>query len=309
MSTFSPGLIFCDALTVTIPQDCYAGLLPNLESVLDRVLCASPQVGVYICPSGGWVKIGVRSGVSWVQASGGILGALRDVGAYADYLSLFAAYPHRVTRLDVALDVDVSPSPVLLGLYAKGREGVLSLTRKAIKPSAIEGRFSPAFYDLAADTGTVYVGRRSAEVRLTVYDKRQEVYARTKEDIGHMLLRYELRVTDKMGATLGDAYKPAPIFWHFLAPGFLSAPSEVGQWEPFHDGGFAVNRRTVPAYERMKRRVEASTEMPRLFALADECGPQGRRLLYGLIRRYYDRSTTWADVEAALLEEAGETAF
>lgn len=295
------GAVFCDALTVTVPQGCYAELLPELEAVLDRILCESPDVGVYLCPSGGWVKTGTRSGVSWIQASGGVLGALRDVSAYSDYLWLFAPFPHRVSRLDATLNVSTPSSPVLLDLYTKGRAGGLSLSRKAIKPGSVEGRFSPAFYDLAADTGTVYLGKRSAEVRLTVYDKRQEVYANTRVDIGQMLLRYELRVTDKMGASLKDADNPTSMFWHFVAPDILAAPPGVAPWEPFHDGGFAVDRRIIPPYDRLKRRVEASLELPRLLALADQCGPQGRKLFYGLVRRYHDQGATWADIEGALL--------
>lgn len=305
---FNPGVVFCDALTVTVPQDHYAELLPGLEAVLDRVLCESPEPGVYLCSSGGWVKTGSRSGVSWVQASGGVLGALRDVGAFSDYLWLFPSFPYRVTRLDATLDVVTTPSPVLVDLYNKGFAGELSLTRKRIKPRSVECRFSPAFYDESAHTGTVYLGKRSAEVRLTVYDKRQEVYAKTRKDIGQMLLRYELRVTDKMGASLKDAQEPASMFWHFVSPDILAAPAGVDVWQPYQDGGFDIERRTVLPYERLKRRVEGSAEFPRLFALADQCGPQGRKLLYGLIRRYHDQAATWADIEGALLGVAFDQA-
>jgi hypothetical protein len=296
-----PGVVFCDHLTVTVPKSCFGEVLPLLESVLDRVLCESPQPGVYLCPAGGWVKTGERSGRVWFQATGGVLAALRHVDAYLAYLSVFSPFPHNVSRLDATLDVEIDPAPVLAGLYVRGRSGELSLTRKRIKPRSVGCRFSPAFYDLSIDTGSVYLGSRTAEVRLVAYDKRQEVHARTREDLGINLLRYELRVTDKMGISLKDAHSPSPVFWHFVSPDILPVPAGVAVWVPFEDGGFDVDRGVVLPYQRLKNRVSSSQELARLFSLADQCGPEGRRLFYGLVRKYHDQAATWADVQGAVL--------
>ena len=51
-----------------------------------------------------------HSPVSVISASGIAVSALRDAGLWSEYLRVFASDSHRVTRLDVALDVLV-PAP------------------------------------------------------------------------------------------------------------------------------------------------------------------------------------------------------
>lgn len=299
----SVGVVFCDFLTATVPPDEWLSLRGELMPVLDEVYCESPQDGVYLCPLGGWLKVGKRAGIVWVQASGGLLAALRHKGCYVDYLRAFASRPHRVTRLDAALDV-VKDGPDEIGrVYALACSGGIALSQKTIRPKSVSASINPCHFD-GRQTGTVYVGSRTAEVRLAVYDKREEYYRDAKLDVGQ-LVRYELRVTGKMGATLRDAHEPAAMFWHFVSPDVLQAPPEALPWIPFTEGGFTLGRAVSSPYERLRRRVERSAELARLFALADECGPQGRKLLYGLLRRFHDPAATWADVERALLAAAG----
>lgn len=287
-----PGEVFCDHLTCTVPPDEWHSLRPELESVLDGVYCESPQSGVYLCPLGGWVKVGKRSGVVWVQASGGLLLALRKLGLYNAYLSLFAARPHRVTRLDASLDLAVDAQPEIIRLYmlARGEEGEIQdggikLSQKTVKRSNVSVILNPSRLD-GRNTGTLYIGGKKAEVKLVVYDKREEFYASRQLDLGHRI-RYELRVTGKMGVTLRDAGSPAGVFWHFLSPGILTAPSDAPPWEPFTDGGFEVQRPEILPYVRLKNRVENSTELPRLLALADALGPEGRKIFFSMIDKYH----------------------
>lgn len=280
-----PGVVFCDFLTVTCPADEWAELRPALEAVLDEVSCESPREGVYICPSGGWVKVGRRSGVVWIQATGGVLQALREAGAYMAYLKAIAGHSHRVTRLDASINLAVEGQKEIPRLYLVGIEGKAKLSRKAVRPSSVSAIITPSLFD-GQNTGTVYFGRCTAEVRLTAYDKREHVRQKTGEDIGP-LMRYEVKVSDKMGASLRDASEPTAMFWHFASPSVLEAPAGVPEWEPFRDGGFELNRPPMLPYARLKRRVESSRELARLVELADECGPKGRDLLCNLLGRYH----------------------
>ena len=66
-----------------------------------------------------------------ISASGAALAALRSVGAYAGYLRVLSSDVHRLTRLDVALDVLVDAPSVLDALYSRAKSGGVSLTRKA----------------------------------------------------------------------------------------------------------------------------------------------------------------------------------
>lgn len=302
------GSVFCDFLTVTVPEDEWESLRPSLEVVLEGVYCEAPDKGVYICPLGGWVKSGKRSGVVWVQASGALLAALRKMNLYAAYLQLFAGLPHRVTRLDASLDVRTDAPSEIVRVYqlATGKGGV-SLTQKAVKPTAVSFYLSPSAFD-GRETGTLYIGGKTAEVRLVLYDKREEFYKSSRLDLDP-LLRYEFRVTGKMGASLKDAYDPTAMFWHFMPHDVLPTPAGVAAWVPFLDGGFDVDRRFPSPYERLKKRVELSRELSSLFELADDCGPQGRKLFYGLVRRFHDPGATWADVQRAVLAEAGDAVF
>jgi hypothetical protein len=198
---------------------------------------------------------------------------------------LFASRPHNVTRLDAAVDFPEDAPPVVERFYKRAVAGGISLSRKAVKASGVSQFCAPSRFD-GRDTGTLYVGRHTAEVRLVVYDKREEVFKKTGDDVGHRL-RLELRITGKMGATLRDASEPAPMLYHFLVPDVLHPLPGVPAWVPFREGGFSVDRPAVLPYARLKRRVEDSNELARLVALADECGPKGRELLCGLMRRYH----------------------
>ena len=168
-------------------------------------------------PFGGLIQLRSRSlsPVAVISASGAALAALRSVGAYAGYLRVLSSDVHRLTRLDVALDVLVDAPSVLDALYSRAKSGGVSLTRKALDPHRHVSRWqSPDSAGL--DTGTVYLGGKTSEVRARVYDKRLERIARGLPDPGSWL-RAELTVTSAMGISLKDAWEPAPVFWRFMA--------------------------------------------------------------------------------------------
>jgi len=254
-------------------------------------LCLESPAGpeaLYLSPDGGNMKTGFRGGVFWVQVTGGVLASLRGLRLLDSYLMAFGIRPHRVTRLDAALDLPLESPPVLSRLYDQAKAGSVSLSRKRLGLGQLHKILEPALYG-GPDTGTVYLGRSTAEVRLKVYDKRQERLKRTGVDIGSPLTRFEVTVTGKMGASLRDASSPQSLFYHFISPSVLSAPPGVPPWVPYV-GGYEVARADTVPYQALKRRVESSRELGRLVALANDCGPHGLDLLVSLLRRYHAAS-------------------
>jgi hypothetical protein len=139
----------------------------------------------------------------------------------------------------------------------------------------------PTLYDdTGKDTGTVYLGLRSAEVRGRVYDKTQE-RANEGECIG-LTVRHEMTVTGKMGITLRDVAEPESCFYHFWPEVLLSRPSGVPDWSPT-EGGYSVERTERLPAQRLKQRVSGSADLGEIIALAQSCGPEGMRMLHRLI--------------------------
>jgi hypothetical protein len=123
-------------------------------------------------------------------------------------------------------------------------------------------------------SGSVYIGGKSAERRLVVYDKRKERLDKDRPDPGPML-RYEVRVKSQVGATLHDAYDPTNLFYHVAAPGVLPVPPGVAPWEP-HAEGFTLDSPTdITAFQKMQRLVDNSADVARLVKLCGEMGPGG----------------------------------
>lgn len=285
-----PHDVFCDYLTVTVPKDDFEPVLREVDSVLHELCCEAVGDLVWRCPLGGTFQAGLRGSVGWIQASGGAMGALRVTSLLAGYLCCYSVRPHRVTRLDATLDMPIESPVILSTLYSAAKAGGVRLSRKAIQPSQVSSIMSPSLYGASQDTGTVYLGRKTAEVLLKVYDKRQELIARTGVDPGHNITRYEVTVRAKQGPTLRDVMEPAGLFYHFLSPDILKAPQGVSEWRPFTDGGYTVVRQETLPYELLKRRVESSRELAKLIQLADQCGPHGFDLLVSLMRRFHSSS-------------------
>ena len=229
------------------------------------------------------MKTGSRAGVVWVQATGGILSSLRTVRLLNNYLMVFGSRPHRVTRLDVTLDLPFDTPPILTQLYESAKKGDLHLTRKTVDRRNVTLFIEPSLYG-GDDTGTIYLGAKTAEVRLKVYDKRQEVLKHTGNDLGHVQTRYECTVTNKMGPSLRDVAEPAPIFYHYMSPDILTKPIAVGAWSSY-EGGYDLPKRSALPYQTLKRRIESSPELARLVKIANECGPSGLDILIFQIRK------------------------
>lgn len=134
-------------------------------------------------------------------------------------LSLLGQVPHRVTRMDLALDVLTDPAAHLGALMADGLE--VRLGRKVAPRRAF----------LTDGQGfTVYFGARSAHIKARVYDKSAEMKARHHVEIPPTL-RVELTVERHVRPSLKDAAAPQALFWHYCGA-LLPKPAHVPSWAP-----------------------------------------------------------------------------
>lgn len=273
---------FCDYLNVTVPLDCSREAHDSIRPILLDSGAAVEQEGLYRVGTG-VVRLDEKFNVMRISASGAALATLRAVGLFNQYLSELAQHPHRVTMLHATHDVPGNAPAELRKLTRRAYAGSIKLTRKAIPSDAVK-RIVGRGVD-GRETGTIYIGRRTAEVWCKVYDKRQERLDKGAADCGP-LLRYELCATSKVGITLRDAANSDALFWHFMAPGVLPRPGDVPTWTPFAEGGFDLPKRQeqLPAISFV-RRLENSAELRSIIEQADELGPYGRSMLRTFISK------------------------
>lgn len=270
---------FCDHLAVTFHPE--RNPLGSLRALLLDMGAEVLDDRTYRLGEG-TVKLYRTYGVLYCSASGGALAHMRFVGCYSDWLSVLSEWPHRITRLDAALDVPLDGPDVLDALRLAYPSGVVNLGRKGL-PVKLE----LAIRDDGRETGTFYVGHRSkARATARVYDKRQERRDRRGID-GPPRTRYEVTVKQDYGSTLRDAAEPERLFWHVAAPALIDRPDDVPDWSADWSQGWKADPRPdrLPA-EVLARRLESSAELDMLAEIADEMGPQGR---VWLARRLLDR--------------------
>jgi hypothetical protein len=292
--------VFCDFLSVTFScgdwDQVKEAIAPALDSVGAQVEMDSED-GTLWRSGDGTVRAKRYRQVMSLGASGSMLAALRFAGAFGAYLTALGSVPHRVTRLDASKDIVTPTAPVIASLVdrASTPDGV-KLTRKRVGPSEVTRLVSRQ--PDGSDSGTVYLGGPSAEVRACVYDKRLERMKNGLCDVGP-LTRYELRLKSQVGMTLRDAYDPEVLFWHFMAPDVLPAPGPVVEWIPQADG-FAIDWPPHPSpLARLQRRVDTSDEVAALLRLANEVGPYGFGMLVAALERRHKGVTGQAPSETA----------
>lgn len=278
---------FADFVGVTVPKvhgaELLADVVPEFESLGMSLEVSQDRLKLWRSPeASGTVQAKEAHGVLALGISGAVCAGLRSARRFESMLAAIATYPHRVTRLDAALDVKEDAAPIVERVAAAGRRGELSLTRKSISPAAIDTHLN-----LRSDgvlSGTVYCGTPKAEARMVVYDKRLERLSRKLLDVGD-LTRYELRLRSGTRVTLRDCASPAPVFFHHASPCFLPKPDDVCEWEPAAEG-FVLERAEVPLpAARMIALAERSPDVRRLLQLAQEVGPYGFDLLVSTLRK------------------------
>lgn len=297
--------VFCDYVQVTFPVDCWPDARQAVEPVLDSIgmqVEVNDERGGNVLWRGGdgTVKAKRIGAVVALGASGAVIAGLRMAGLLHRYLAEVGAQPHRVTRLDVSLDVVERTPPVIERIASAviSPDG-LALSRKRVSPKNCTRYVSRTAQ--GEDTGTIYVGSAQADVRLCLYDKQQERIDKGLPDVGHPLTRYELRLRGGTGVTLRDAAEPEAVFWHYASPAVLPRPAGCADWAP-HGTGFVLDARDLPLpAERLRRRIEKSADAAALVRLADSVGPYGFALLCSELRKL----VAHGDGDAPRLTRAG----
>jgi len=274
--------IFCDYLTVTCHPD--SSFVPALSEWLTGgypVRFSQDGVTVWNVGSG---KIDICEDLSGrfhkAGASGRALHELRRLGEFDDYLSFLGSVPHRVTRLDAALDVDVDAPVILRQLERRYPDDLVCLTRKSVKVTRM--------YSTRSDgqlSGTWYVGHKSrARVTARVYDKTLETFEREGAVIPPTT-RYELTFGRDHGCTLRDAYMPKSLFYEYASPKLVDRPPDHVAWVPQGDGWESDPVDREITFEVFLRRVENSPELVALERMASALGPEGVELYLSTVRR------------------------
>ena len=280
--------VFCDDLRVTVPGDRWELLRSAVSSALADIGMApeyssDDRQGWRL--DGGTVVAARHGFVRSISASGQALARMRSLKLLGNFLAVLGSGPHRVTGIHCTMDVR-EPTPAALTRLldkALSPDG-LRAGRKRIPASALQ-RYLMRQPD-GSDTGSVYCGSKSNEIRPVVYDKRQERIARGLPDLGHALTRYELRLRG-VGASLRDAYAPASLFWHYMAPDFLPCPPGVPGWSSGAEGFELPRADDLLPSQRLLRRLEGSEDVADLVRLASGF-PGGLDLLCARIRRLAD---------------------
>jgi hypothetical protein len=276
--------VICDWLDATYaPTECP---YPELNLLLlDAGFEVARDTGgsrCYMPPAGarGMIRIEHRQRFARISLSGGACSALRSLGLWEQVLMILGSSPHKVTRVDAALDLPLDAADVIRALCARYPEGKVNLSRKALPVTRMTQT-----RDDGQESGSYYVGRMTkARFTARVYDKSLEALSKRGEQLP-TTTRFEVTACKDSGATLRDAALPAALFWHIAAPAFLTRPEGVPMWVPNDDQGWTAPKRAFDPAETLRRRVEGSAELEAFLDVADSMGASGRQYLLHLISR------------------------
>lgn len=281
--TSAESSVFCDWLDVTYsPND---GALPDIHLFLDTLLCPvrySDAEKTVVDVGSGVIVMQLKKRFHRVSASGAALAYLRSLGEYEPYLSQLSLHPHKITRLDAALDIPIDAPKILRFLESKFPADLVNLQRKALRVTRM---YSARASDCVL-TGTWYAGHRSsARVTARVYDKQAESLAMRGESI-LPTTRVELTFRKDHGCTLRDAAMPYSLFHSYARPLLQNPPSSAPEWVPNGEPWASVPIAPKLPYQLFKRRLETSPELDRLIELAAGFGASGELLM---LRVFSDR--------------------
>lgn len=274
--------IICDWLDVTYSPDCAPFPAVN-RLLLDLGFDAeSVDRATFTYRHGRAVVLfGPSRGTLRVSLSGSACAHLRACGRWDDLLGELSSVPHRVTRLDAALDLPMDGADLVALMRQRHSSGSVNLTRKSVATST----FLAVRPSDGRETGTWYAGRRSrARFTARVYDKAWEALEKRGE-LMPPTARVEVTAAGgDSGATLRDAAMPAALFWHIASPSLLDAPEGTPVWTPNQDLGWSAAPRDFDPAALLRRRVESFAMLDALALVADDLGPMGRDYLLALIK-------------------------
>lgn len=275
--------VFTDHLSVTYsPDDSpdydFSSLVLSLGGVRANSQVRPKGVDYYRLGQG---SAEVRRGSNYVKLSlsGSALHYARECGCMRDVLGLLSEAPHKVSRLDAALDIDRDFPEVRRELWERYPTGRLRLGRKEIPVTEIL-----VTRDDGERTGTYYAGKRGKVRCLArIYDKQYEAWERRSEALPPTT-RYELEFNRHFGATLRDAERPSAIFYHQASPSLLPKPEGVEVWKSQPIEPWKYIRPEKGLYSRLVGLVENSPEVQTMIEIADQLGPHGRSVLSDLLK-------------------------
>jgi len=298
MTSSASHNIFCDWLDVTFsPTNApYPELNRLLLDAGFDVESSDRSMFVYSHQTAaqGKLVMGSSRGTFRVSASGAICATLRRMALWNDYLSTLASSPHKVTRLDAALDLRMDGADLVQLMRDRYPSGEVNLRRKAVRTSVIlevrpDGR----------ESGSWYAGRRSrARFTARVYDKALEALTKRHEQLPPTARVEVTAAGSDAGATLRDAAQPHALFWHIAAPAIVPAPEDAPMWTPNTDCHWVTPTRTFDPAQILRRRVESLAVLDALALVADELGPEGRHYLQHLVNTRIDAAKDASDVTA-----------
>lgn len=274
---------FCDWLDVTFHPD--NDPISDLSAWLLSLgfFCDSSRQtdkgnsSVWISPDlSGVLKLDSAKQYSRVSASGGITRYFRDLGLFLEFCSFLASVPHRVSRLDAALDF-VADGADVISDFQRALDGrdTFPLYRNSVSVKYFLGT-RPSDGRV---TGTVYFGYRSrSRITARVYDKQFEALERRGEVIPS-LVRFE--ATRREGATLRDACSPVSLFWDVFGS-IIEPPPDIPEWVSADMSPKFPPRPDVLPYQVLRRGVEMDAHLKRLIEVADAM-PNGRLVLLQLL--------------------------
>lgn len=273
----------CDWLDVTCAPN--ASFVDDLTAwlLLNGVACITFKDGsnAYTFDRG-VLQISTSAKFHRASASGGFVDGLRDAGLFRDYVNLLGSVPHKVTRLDVAVDVSVDAPLVLDALESTYPDGVFHFGRKAVRTKTIlEKRMSDNL-----SSGTWYAGHRS-KARLTgrVYDKQLELMEK-HGILSPPMTRFELTFRKDFGASLWDVLSPTDIFYSYA--GNLMKTDHVKHDDWSSRGTMPWNSLPVDkdmTIERFKRMLAHSAELKRYCAVASSSfGAEGEPVVLSALQ-------------------------
>lgn len=276
--------VFCDWLDVTTPPHEEHRLRSELGALLTEAGADKVTDDLYRL-NGGSFKFVANSKWFKLSFSGSVVAILRFNRQWEHALALIGEGPHRVTRVDAAIDLELDGADAIAMLQAAYPMGQVRLSQR---PVAVSELLSTR--DDGRKTGTWYVGHRGkSEITCRVYDKAKEALDKRGEHIPPRT-RCELTVCKGAGPTLRDAAEPARIFWHYMAPAILPRPDDVPAWDSGWAEGWNMERIELLPAQALKRRIEQSAELAALIELADSIGTDGRQYALRLIREKFDRA-------------------
>lgn len=290
---------FADFVNFSFPLAESQDLAHDLVPIISAAGGVSLGDGLWSLGIRGTVRFGHRHSVRTLGISGDALAALRGSGVFQDLLFGVGLYPHRVTTLHATLDLRRDAVPLLRAVYRRAKRGELSLSRKRV--TYMRHVVGPSLYG-GADTGTAYFGKRTSDVSLTLYDKRQQLM-QVLQDGGAVaeslllpgtldpgpLTRCELRLGRHVGCSLKDVGDPGPVFWHYLGGELFDVPAGVAEWVPAAEGYALPARGEREPWDQLKLMLERAkqneaSELRVLSELAHKCGSRAWVLVAELLK-------------------------